>query len=276
MLTAKYGIEHFEFVDDAFTANRRRLFELSDALRKIPRLTFSCVTRLENIDEETAPALRAAGMYRANIGVESANNDTISRIHKKINLDKLEPALHILRKNGIEASLFFMFGFPWESASDMRETNRMIERLRPLVRWYNEGGVLTPYPGTEIYERYRESEGFTDWWLGDWKSPGEEPLHLYQRRYFFHYDDEQIAAMREGLDIILEHNRGPEFRIEKLKHDLVNAAGKAEHLEKILAKLEVESREREKLLREMDDKIKEISDSSAAARLRRIIKSIKP
>jgi len=240
MLKERYGIDRFEFVDDSFTTNRRRLMELASVLRKMPDVTFSCVTRLENLDEETVPALRMAGLYRAHIGVESARPQTLKRIRKNIKLEKLEPTLQLLRKNGIDAALFFMFGFPWENAEQMRETNRFIERLRPLTKWFNEGGVVVPYPGTEIYEQYHDSVGFTEWWLTSWQPPDSEPLHPLQPYYFFQYDEDEKAAIREGLDIIFEHNRREAGFLKEI-----------ERLRQIIDDLEKQVHDRDNQLREL-------------------------
>ncbi|GEM_PF-809093 len=268
MLKEQYDIDRFEFVDDSFTANRRRLLELATALRQVPDATFSCVTRLENLDDETVPALRAAGLYRAYIGVESAHLETLKRINKNIKLEKLEPVLRLLHKNGIEASLFFMFGFPWESAEQIRETNRLIKQLRPLVKWFNEGGVLTPYPGTEIYKEYHESIGFTEWWLKPRSPHNAEPLHPLQPYYFFQYSEDEKAAIREGLDMIFEHNRSEQLAGEKLKHDLVNALGEIEHIKHIICDLEAQVHDRDRQLRELWDR-------SAEERLRRLWRIIR-
>lgn len=278
MLRKLYGIDRFEFVDDAFTANRARLLELASAIKELPDVTFSCVTRLENLDEETVPLLRSAGLFRVHIGVESARPETIERVHKNIDINALEPTLKLLRRNGVEAYLFFMFGFPWETADEMRETNRFIKKIKPLTAWFNEGGVLNPYPGTEIYDEYHEKMGFTDWWLNEWKSPGPEPLHFLQKKYFFSYNEDQLDAIREGLQIIFEHNRGQQLEMERFEQELARlkeeaekqlsmkneASGEIDRLQGIIHGLEEEVRDRDRLL-------KEIWGRSVLERVKRIL-----
>lgn len=264
MLRERYNIDQFEFLDDAFSSNRKRMLELAQKLSEEPDLTFSCVTRLENLDEETVPALRAAGLFRVHIGIESGRAETLKRIHKNIDLDKLEHILRLLRKNGIESYLFFMHGFPWETADEMREANEYIESLRPITAWFSEGGVVCPLPGTEIYEEYHKSVGFTEWWLTGWQPDGPKPLHHLQPYYFFPYDLEQIAIIREGLNLIFEHNR--------CIHDVAtnpSAALRAiERLNKIIANLEEQVRDRDRQLRK-------VWDQSLEKRIKRIWNSLK-
>ncbi len=58
-----------------------------------------------------------------------------------------------------------MFGWPDESDAELDATIAFIERAAPLAGGFNARGVLVPYPGTEIYDRYHERFGFTGWWI---------------------------------------------------------------------------------------------------------------
>ena len=267
LLHERYGTDCFEFLDDAFTANRRRMLDLAEAIGKMPEFTFSCVTRLENLDGETVPALRAAGLYRAHIGVESARRETLRKIHKNIDLDKLEPTLKLLKKNGIESSLFFMFGFPWESADEMMETNEYIERLKALATYFSEGGVVAPYPGTEIYDEYHESVGFTEWWLNNWQ-PWDEPLHELQPYYFFDYDEAKKKIIRQALDFICEHNRENLVDKKQALNDLKEAKAEVSRLAYIISELEEQVRDRDRQLRDLWDR-------SPQERLKKLLKKVK-
>ena len=58
-----------------------------------------------------------------------------------------------------------MFGWPDESDAELQATLDFMDRAAPLASGFNARGVLVPYPGTEIYDRFHERFGFTEWWI---------------------------------------------------------------------------------------------------------------
>jgi radical SAM superfamily enzyme YgiQ (UPF0313 family) len=70
----------------------------------------------------------------------------------------------------------FMFGFPGEGVDELDRTLRFMEEISDVADMFNHGGVLVPYPGTEIYDRNHSRYGFTDWWLDPRYLPDEPDL----------------------------------------------------------------------------------------------------
>ncbi len=202
-----YKINYFEFYDDNFTINRKRIFELCDLLQNWEiKIEWTCLSRVDFLEYELLRSMKSAGCKRIHIGVESANIETLKRVKKNVPLNRLDKILDQMKELGIQSFLFFMFGFPWETAKEIRHTNKFIKKMRKKVDYFNEGGVLIPYPGTEIYEEYKDKIGFKDWWLSDWLPENFEPLHKIQPWYFFPYTKQQRKEIKRGLDIIVAHN----------------------------------------------------------------------
>jgi len=164
------------------------------------------MTRLDYLTKELLTEMKDAGCYAIELGVESANPGSLKRMKKNISIDRLMEVLVWTKEVGIFVSLFFMFGFPWESAEEARNTNRFMQKISGMVDRFNPGGVLIPFPGTEIYEEYKDSEGFENWWLTGWQPKDFSPLHKLQPWYFFNYSDEIKKVIKEGLDFIERHN----------------------------------------------------------------------
>jgi hypothetical protein len=54
-----------------------------------------------------------------------------------------------------------------------------IEEMLPESFFVNDGSLIVPFPGTELYRQYKEEFRFEGWWLSDRYRRRE--LHLYQR-----------------------------------------------------------------------------------------------
>ncbi|MCX6707346.1 MAG: radical SAM protein [Candidatus Woesearchaeota archaeon] len=113
LVIEKYGSNEFFFWDDTFTANRQRTMELCRSLlnEKI-RISWSCTTRVNVIDDELLSLMKKAGCNRIDIGVESGSERMLKLINKRINLNQVETAVKQINKHRIMCNAFFMIGFP--------------------------------------------------------------------------------------------------------------------------------------------------------------------
>jgi hypothetical protein len=72
------------------------------------------------------------------------------------------------KRYGIQPVTFFILGFPWEDAAAFADNLRLMKELSPHVVFQPAiASILIPFPGTEIYEKYKDEFGFAEWWLGD-------------------------------------------------------------------------------------------------------------
>ncbi|MBN3038767.1 MAG: radical SAM protein [Candidatus Omnitrophica bacterium] len=163
----KYGLVDFSFYDDVFTANKSRVFELCEKIERDLdfRPSWNCVSRVDCIDSELLKAMRRAGCATINYGVESANPATLKQIKKGVSIEKIEDIIFKTEQAGIECTINFMWGYPWETEQDLENTTKFISKIRPHVKEIMPGGVLIPFPGTEIYQQHKEQYGFDHWWL---------------------------------------------------------------------------------------------------------------
>jgi len=79
--------------------------------------------------------------------------------------------------------------------------------------------ILIPFPGTEIYDKYKDEYGFADWWVSDdrtFDTPRLGTHPFYQRvsyrvgavldADFFHYSPELKAKIHEVFRFMLASN----------------------------------------------------------------------
>lgn len=165
-LQSHYGFSAFSFFDDSFAVGHRRMNELCSALRGLRRkVSWTCTAHPAHLDPPTLRAMKEAGCGGIDIGMESGDPGMLVRIGKGITVDRVLEVLGWCRDEGLHAVVNLMFGWPDETEAELDATIEFMTLAAPLACAFNARGVLVPYPGTEIYERFHERFGFTDWWL---------------------------------------------------------------------------------------------------------------
>ncbi|MEO1268972.1 MAG: radical SAM protein, partial [Myxococcota bacterium] len=167
-LREQYDVTHFPFWDDAFTARRPRLNALCDAIRAEPALsgvTWTCITPGNMVKPRDLARMREAGCVAINFGLESGDYNILKVIRKGQKPEQVKAAVAAAKAEGMITVVNFMFGFPEEGVEELRNTLRLMEELAPSTDFFNNRGVLVPFPGTEIYDVNHARYGFTRWWL---------------------------------------------------------------------------------------------------------------
>lgn len=189
-LHERYGTRHFHFSDDAMSMDRRRMRELCAGIRdaRLP-ITWSMMTRIDGVDGDLLRLAAESGCTRIAYGVESGSPATLREIRKPHTVEMVRRVVPLTAALGIRTNVFFILGFPWEDVAAIEETRALMEELLPHVESFHPaiGSILIPFPGTEIYEAYKERYGFQEWWLSEERSfdvPGRE-RHAYWERVLF-------------------------------------------------------------------------------------------
>lgn len=154
----RHGIRSFRFMDDTFTVSRKRVFEICDGLADISdKIRWSCLTRPNTIDGEMAAALKRAGCRRIYVGIESGSQKVIDYLQRGYDLDNVMANLEQVRLSGLEMVGWFIVGSPVEDRDDFEAS---LALARKLKLDYIAVSTLAPYPGTELFERERDSIDF--------------------------------------------------------------------------------------------------------------------
>ncbi len=155
-LQDRYGIREVCFYDDTFTAVKREVRAFCRAVIDWKMdLTWSCFTRVDAFEEETFRLMKQAGCHQVMFGVESANQDILKNINKRINVDKVESVIRAMQKLGLDVRAAFMLGNPGETEATMEQNIRFALRLDPDLVQFN---ITTPFPGTEMFRWASEND----------------------------------------------------------------------------------------------------------------------
>lgn len=163
----RYGLENFYFLDDIFTADKMRTNLLCEKIKEKLNFNFrfSCITRFDRIDRGLLQVMKRSGCHSINYGVESANPETLLKLNKSETIEEMVEKIHLTKELGIDCSINFMWGYPWETERQMQDTISLMKRLSREVSEIMPGGILIPFPGTPLYEENKESYNLDGWWL---------------------------------------------------------------------------------------------------------------
>lgn len=182
-LVNRFGIKSFRFTDDTFTAIPKRTLEICEGIRNAGLdLTWTCLTRIDTMDDERAKAIKEAGCARVFIGIESGSDRILEKYGKGYSVDKIPKVVDLLHKHGIEVGSFFMVGHPEETKEDFEETCRLV---RTLEIDYATIGRTIAYPGTHFFTEYGDQVDFSLYpYRNEWKDPSRKrTLEAWERRF---------------------------------------------------------------------------------------------
>ena len=158
----QFGIDRFNFQDDIFTFNPKRLFYILDMLTPL-NIKFRCHGRAGYDREEVYARLSAAGCTQIAWGIESGSQRILDRMRKQVTVHDNYNVIQWAKKYDITSRAFFIIGFPGETANTIEDTKRFIEWADPDQYFVSN---FIPYPGTDVGDNPNKY-GITDI-LGDY------------------------------------------------------------------------------------------------------------
>jgi anaerobic magnesium-protoporphyrin IX monomethyl ester cyclase len=161
-LVEQFGIREFSFEDDTFITFKKRLAAICQGIIGLGlQISWTCLGRVNSIDAETLALMKRAGCWQISFGIESGSQEILTTIHKNVTLEQIERAVALCRAAGILSKGFFIVGHPGETEQTLKQTLDFALEL-PLDDI--SVTMLTPFPGTEIYDRAAEFGEFDSEW----------------------------------------------------------------------------------------------------------------
>ena len=150
----KYQVNLFNFHDDLFAVDKKRLFDLCNEIKKLINqfpweCKWMCQMTTQNVDEEMLKMLKDAGCILVSYGFESYSPEVLKSMRKPITPQQINTAINLTRKIGLTLWGNFIFG-------DIAESKKTADQT--LNYWKENccGQVgldfIQPYPGSEIYK----------------------------------------------------------------------------------------------------------------------------
>lgn len=149
-LIKNYGIKNINFWDDLWGVKPGWTEEFCKRMidEKI-KISWSCERRVDTVDLETLKLMKKAGCYSIFYGIESFDQECLNAINKGIKVEDAKNAMMLTKKAGIEVRANFILGLPHETPEKAKKMIKMISKINPDYIKFN---MLTPYPGTALYQ----------------------------------------------------------------------------------------------------------------------------
>ncbi len=116
------GIRELFVKDQAFAADQRRAVRLCEAMTACGPFSWTCFMRATSVDADLLRHMKRAGCHTIMFGVESAGEDILTRVDKRITVPQVREAFRLCREAGIRTVGIFILGFPGEDEAGCRRT----------------------------------------------------------------------------------------------------------------------------------------------------------
>ena len=159
----KYGATNIFFDDDMLTHDKKRTVELcNEIINSGIKVNWQCYGRVNIADLEMFKKMKEAGCVMVRFGIESGVQEILNNVKKGVTLEQIKNAFSLAKKAGLKTFGTVMFGLPGENKETVKKTVKFLIELEPD---YVQFSIVTPYPGTELYD-YLKKNGYlitTEW-----------------------------------------------------------------------------------------------------------------
>lgn len=149
-----YGTREIKFWDEHFTFDHDHVYAICDEiLRRGLKIRWWVSSRADAVDRPLLDAMKKAGCWCINYGVESGLQKHLDTLIKHETLDQIRTAVKLTHSVGIKTHTTYIFGIPGETFEDGLKT---IEFAMELNSFTVEFFPITPFPGTPFYKGIRK------------------------------------------------------------------------------------------------------------------------
>jgi len=161
--------QSIQIMDDSFTIEKDRCSKILDYLIEEKfRCDFKVRSRVNMVDEELLRKMKKAGVNSIVYGFESGSQSMLDMFNKGTTVEQNIKACKLTKKAGIKCFGDMILFYSGENRQTLRETEKFVKIARPTGLRFH---ILSPLPGTKVYEEAKRSGCL----VGDWGIGKESP-----------------------------------------------------------------------------------------------------
>jgi len=148
-LVLDHNIEMVAFMDDTFTLNKKRVYEICETMKDRGLDNYwGCTARVDTISEELLKTMKDAGCITMFLGVESADQQVLNQVNKNTNINRIKKTFELTKDYGMRTIASVVLGMPGDTKRSITSTIKFVKTLDPSYAVFS---LATPYPGTDFY-----------------------------------------------------------------------------------------------------------------------------
>lgn len=184
----RHGVRSILFRDIVFSMNKKRTRELCEALIEADLgIRWGAETRIDCLDDDLIRLMKRAGCEVLHFGIESVDNDILGEAGRRgMELDLQRHTVDLCEQLGIKTVCFYILGFISDTPETMRRTVDYACQLNSTMAQF---GIMTPYPGTRLFDQVEDRILTRDWSLYNTYNAVVRLDHL---------SPEQVLAAKQG------------------------------------------------------------------------------
>jgi anaerobic magnesium-protoporphyrin IX monomethyl ester cyclase len=162
-LYKNYGAEFLWLTDDNFPLGpfAGKLCDEIAGRRIAEDIMWFIQARCDDIvrHSDLLPKMRSAGNMWILTGAESGSEETLRNVKKGISPDQTSDAVRLMKKSGIFAQTTFIIGHRNDTSKTLANLREFVNEIDPDLAIFM---LLTPFPGTDVYEEARRNGWIED------------------------------------------------------------------------------------------------------------------
>jgi anaerobic magnesium-protoporphyrin IX monomethyl ester cyclase len=147
------GIRDFYFFDEIFTLPNHAEIISKKITEERLDVSWRCEGKVNFVTDGMLRSMKRAGCDVIFYGLETVNEKSLKNIKKEQTLWQFKKAILLTKKNEIKVGVYLLLGLPDENWKSIIKLILFLLRLNPDLIMFN---LLSPYPGTKIFEEMKK------------------------------------------------------------------------------------------------------------------------
>ncbi len=158
-LLANYKVNYIALREELFASDEQRVLDFCERIKDYP-LLWSIQLRVDSVTPNMVKVLKESNCRYVFLGIESADNEILKSMRKKITIEQVEYALDLTINGGLDTRSTIILGDAIESPESARRT----------IDWWKahkhrsaiDIGMIIAFPGSTLYKQARENGRIPD------------------------------------------------------------------------------------------------------------------
>ena len=161
-LVRRFHANRFKFIDDQFILTQKEGHAFADTFgreleRRNLKIKFSIACRANNIEPELFGKLKALGLEKIFVGIESGHQRGLDTFDKETTVEMNNQALATLRAMDLQYDVGFILIDPYTTYEELKQNLLYLAQQKALIKkrgsYLSVTSSLMAYGGTPIYDR---------------------------------------------------------------------------------------------------------------------------